>query len=70
MALFGSHSRGDYNNESDVDIMVELNEPDAYKFIYLAQQLEDLLHKKVDLVSKKGIKPQYYSFIEKELQYV
>ena len=27
MALFGSYSRGDYNNTSDVDVMVELSVP-------------------------------------------
>jgi predicted nucleotidyltransferase len=70
MALFGSYSRGDFKKNSDVDIMVELTEPNAYKFINLAYQLEDILKKKVDLVSKKGIKPNYYSFIEKDLQYV
>jgi predicted nucleotidyltransferase len=70
LALFGSYSRGDFKKNSDVDIMVELTEPNAYKFINLAYQLEDILKKKVDLVSKKGIKPNYYSFIEKDLQYV
>jgi len=70
MALFGSYSRGDFNEESDVDILVEFSEPDAMKFIMLANELEDLLGKKVDLVSKKGIKPNYFCFLQNDLQYV
>ena len=70
MAVFGSYSRGDFDEKSDVDIMVELTYPDGIKFILLAQELELLLQKKVDLVSKKGIKPSYYCLMENDLQYV
>lgn len=70
LALFGSYSRGDATSDSDVDVMVELSEPDAVKFILLAHELEDMLHKKVDLVSRKGIKPTYYALLEKDLKYV
>ena len=70
IGLFGSYSRGDYREDSDIDIMVELSEPDAVKFILLAYELKELLNKKVDLVSKKGIKPSYYKSLEKDLQYV
>lgn len=69
LALFGSYSRGDYNENSDIDIMVELTEPAAMKFIQLSQDLEDIFQKKVDLVSKNGIKPRYMKFIEKDIQY-
>jgi predicted nucleotidyltransferase len=36
----------------------------------LAEELEDLLKIKVDLVSKKGIKEKYLSSISEDLLYV
>jgi uncharacterized protein len=69
MALFGSYSRGDFKENSDVDIIVELTEPD-YKFIDLAYHLEKILNKKVDLVSRGGVKPKYFEYFKNQLQYV
>ncbi len=70
LALFGSFSRGDFNENSDVDIMVEMSEPKAFAFIDLSYALENILQRKVDLVSKNGIKDKYYSYLEKDIQYV
>jgi predicted nucleotidyltransferase len=70
LALFGSYSRGDFKKDSDVDILVELTEPDAYKFIDLADQLEKILQKKVDLVSRGGVKQKYFDYFKNQLQYV
>lgn len=70
LALFGSYARGDYNENSDVDILVDFHESVGIEFISLAHELEDLLQTKVDLVSRKGIKPQYLSFVEKNLIHV
>lgn len=70
LALFGSYSRGDNAADSDIDIMVALSEPNAIKFIHLAHELEDILDKKVDLVSKGGISPKYFKIIEQDLLYV
>lgn len=70
MALFGSYSRGDQNDESDVDILVKFEKPVGMEFLYLSYDLEELLRKKVDLVSANAIKPQYFSFIQKDLIYV
>ncbi|MEO7265434.1 MAG: nucleotidyltransferase family protein [Ferruginibacter sp.] len=70
LALFGSFSRGDFNETSDVDIMVEMSEPKAFAFIDLSYALENILQRKVDLVSKNGIKEKYYNYLEKDIQYV
>ncbi|MBI1185365.1 nucleotidyltransferase [bacterium] len=70
MALFGSYSRDDYTQESDVDILVEINGRIGSKFIDLAYDLEEAIGKKVDLVSKNGIKPRYFDFIKSDLIYV
>ena len=70
LALFGSYSREDANTDSDVDILVELKSPIGIRFIDLADELETLLHRKVDLVSTNGVKPKYYASIERDLIYV
>ncbi len=54
-ALFGSYARGDYDGKSDVDILIEPPEEMGIEFIGLKHDLEDLLNKKVDLVSYNGI---------------
>lgn len=70
LGIFGSVSRGDDTSESDVDILVDFHQPVGIEFIDLADELQDILNKKVDLVSRKGIKQRYFKHIEKELKYV
>jgi predicted nucleotidyltransferase len=71
MALFGSYSRNTaLHNISDVDVMVEFSKPIGLAFVDLADELEELLQLKVDLVSRGGIKPKYFSVIEPDLIYV
>ena len=70
MALFGSVSRGDDNAESDVDVLVEFHGPVGMGFLRLARELAQLLGRKVDLVSRGGIKPRYYQAILPELEHV
>ena len=58
LALFGSILRDDFRNDSDIDILVEY-EPGAsvglYEHFDLQVELEELLGRKVDLVSKRGL---------------
>lgn len=70
LAIFGSYSRNQQTDESDLDILVEFNRPIGLEFIDLADELEQMLKVKIDLVSKKGIKDKYLKSIEKELEYV
>lgn len=60
LALFGSAVRGEMHPESDVDLLVEF-EPEVriglIKFESLAGELEALIGRKVDLVTKRGLKP-------------
>lgn len=70
LAVFGSYSSGRQRENSDVDIMVEFKKPVGIEFIDLANELEQLLNIKVDLVSKNGIREQYLLEIEQELSYV
>ncbi len=70
LGVFGSYSRGEQNENSDVDILVEFEKPIGLDFIELAEELETILNRKVDLVSKGSIKPRVWNYIEKDLQYV
>jgi uncharacterized protein len=58
IGLFGSIVRPDFRPESDIDIVVDFNQPIGIEFVDLADELERLLDRKVDLVSKTGIRPQ------------
>ena len=70
IGIFGSYARGEQKPESDVDILVEIHPKIGLGFISLADELESLLHLKVDLVSKKGVKQHYLPLIQSELIYV
>ncbi len=71
LALFGSYARGDETDESDVDVMVELSEPMGWDFVDIAVNLENIFEeKKIDLISKGGIKPRMWPHIEEDLIYV
>ena len=70
LAIFGSYGRGQQTETSDIDILVDFQKPIGVEFIDLANELERLLKAKVDLVSKNGIKPQYFKEIEQDLSYV
>ena len=70
LALFGSYSRNTaIAGKSDIDVMVEFPEPIGIRFIDLADELEDILKQKVDLVSRKAIKPKYFERIKHDLIY-
>ncbi len=70
LAIFGSYSRMEENQNSDLDILVEFSGKIGIRFIDLAEELENILGVKVDLVSKKGIKNEYLQSIDSELIYV
>lgn len=70
LALFGSISRKEDNEDSDVDIMVEFDSPVGMEFIHLCYELEKILERKVDLVSRNGIKDKYFNELKNDLIYV
>jgi predicted nucleotidyltransferase len=70
IAIFGSYARNQQNDRSDLDILVEFNKPIGIDFIDLAEELEQILSIKVDLVSRRGLKERHFKAIEKELYYV
>ena len=70
IGLFGSYARGEATEESDIDIFVKMP-PKLFSMINLKQQIEDDLHKKVDLIREhKYIKPFLLKMIQKDITYV
>jgi uncharacterized protein len=71
IGVFGSAVRNDFSGEnSDIDILVDFSKPVGIEFIDLAEFLEAAFKRKIDLVSKNGIKKKYLREIEKEIVYV
>lgn len=70
MAIFGSYSRKEQNDSSDLDILVEFSDKIGIRFVDLADDLENIIGFKVDLVSKKGIQAKYLKSIDSDLIYV
>lgn len=66
--LFGSYARNEADQESDIDILVELDhsKPIGMKFFSYQDELEQLLKRKVDLVSDGGLSKYIRSFIDKD----
>jgi len=68
IGIFGSIVRGEAKEDSDVDILVEFEKPIGFfKFLELEEYLTNLIGRKVDLVSKKALKPHIGKYILKEV---
>ena len=55
MGVFGSYARDNAHENSDVDLVVEFDRPIGFRFFDLARYLEELLGRKVDLLTPAGI---------------
>ena len=66
--LFGSYVRGEANEQSDIDLLVELDytQKIGLKFVQWQLDLEDLLQKKVDLISENGVSKYIKPIIDKK----
>ena len=69
IGLFGSTAIGLSNEQSDVDILVELEEPTFDHHMELKFRLEQALGRDVDLVLKDTLKPRLKPIIEEEVRY-
>lgn len=70
IGMFGSITRKDFTAKSDIDILIDFSRPIGMDFINLADLLEARLHRKVDLITKDGIKPSYFEAIKEDLIYI
>jgi len=66
--LFGSYSRNEADENSDIDILVELDhsEPIGMHFFTYSDELQNLLNKKVEVVSYEGLSKYVKPFIDKD----
>ena len=70
IGYFGSYSRNEQNENSDIDILVSFKKPLGWEFFDLQELLENELKIKVDLVSEKALKKQLRRVILKNVKYV
>lgn len=63
-SAFGSVTREDFNNNSDIDFVVDFNENDPFKYtdlyFQLKEKLEKLLKRQIDLIEERAIKNQFF----------
>ncbi|MCG3165314.1 MAG: hypothetical protein POELPBGB_01076 [Bacteroidia bacterium] len=70
IGLFGSYARNEATADSDVDILVKLQQPNFIKLAGLLNHLENLLKTKVDIITKHSrLSPRFLNRIEKEIVY-
>jgi uncharacterized protein len=67
LALFGSMVRGETLRGSDIDILADVEASIGLDIVILADKLEELTGRKVDLISRRAIKPRLWKQIEAEL---
>ena len=64
LGLFGSVARDEAGEKSDVDIVVKIKEQDLFKLISIKQDLEEMLHSPVDVISYRD---KMNSFLKKRI---
>ena len=74
LGIFGSYIRGEADEESDIDLLVDLEEGEVpltlLEFIAHENHLSDLLGAKVDLVERSALKPAIGRRILEEVEMV
>lgn len=69
--VFGSVARGEDTPESDIDMLVALQKPvSLLRFFALNDELEEVLKRKVDLVTENSLNPRVKPFALKDLRAV
>lgn len=67
-ALFGSFARGEANSESDIDLLVRFSKPKGFNWLDAAFEIEDVLGKKVDLITENSLSAHISDYVLKDLQ--
>ena len=74
IGVFGSVAKQADKDQSDIDLVVEFERPIGLKFMSLAEYMEKLFGKKVDILTKDGIRnirvKRVSTDIEKDIIYV
>ncbi len=66
--VFGSFARGEADEKSDLDLLVELDhsKPIGWEFYGWMDDLEGILHRKVDMVTRGGLSRHIVEFVERD----
>ena len=71
IGIFGSYLREEQKKRSDLDILVEFEEPiSLLEFVALERHLSELTGVQVDLVMKTALKPRIGKRILEEVSYI
>jgi len=70
IGLFGSFADNSHHNNSDIDLLVELEKPIGWKFFTLELYLENIFKRKIDLVTINALKDQIRDKILAQIKYV
>lgn len=71
LGVFGSFVRGEQRATSDIDILVEFEETaDLFDLVRLANFLEEQLQRKVDIVSRRALRPELREQVFREVAIV
>jgi len=73
IGIFGSFAKGKQTSKSDIDILVEFDKNQKmgfFRFIELEDELKKMLKRKVDLVTKKALKPIMKQQVLEDVIYV
>ena len=65
IGVFGSAARDQMSDESDIDVVVELTEPDLLTLVGIKQELESLFHRSVDIVRYRD---KMNSFLKRRIE--
>ncbi len=71
LGIFGSFSRDEQQEDSDIDIVIETAEPDPFKLVHIKEDLEAVFNKNIDLIRKRDkMNPYLLKRINKDAIYV
>ncbi|HHT9121965.1 MAG TPA: nucleotidyltransferase family protein [Candidatus Wunengus sp. YC63] len=71
IGIFGSYVKGEQKEKSDIDMLIELEKPIGFvRFMRLENALSQLLGVRVEMVTRKALKPHIGKRILQEVKYV
>ena len=71
IGIFGSFARNEIREDSDVDVIIEMNEPDLFYMVHIKEELEDKFKMPVDVIRYRAIMNKYLKArIDREAVYV